>query len=43
VNRQEVRTVEGLRTELRRASSRPVLVLINRRGHELFVTAGKLS
>jgi Do/DeqQ family serine protease len=43
VNRRPVRTVEALRAEVQRTTERPLLLLINRGGHEIFVTAGKLS
>jgi len=39
INRQPVRTVDDLRAAVRQTSSRPVLLLINRRGQELFLTA----
>lgn len=38
VNRQPVETVEQLRAAVRRASDRPLLLLISRDGRELFVT-----
>jgi serine protease Do len=38
VNRQPVKTVEELRTASRRTTDRPMLLLINRDGNEVFVT-----
>ena len=39
VNRQPVQTVDELRTAVRRGSSdKPLLLLVNREGHDLFVT-----
>jgi Do/DeqQ family serine protease len=38
VNRQSVETVEDLRTALGRASDRPVLLLVNREGKDLYLT-----
>ena len=38
VNRQPVQSVEDLRAAVRRTSDRPVLLLINREGRDLFVT-----
>jgi len=38
VNRQPVRTVEDLRSALKRSVDRPVLLLINRQGSNIFVT-----
>jgi Do/DeqQ family serine protease len=43
VNRRPVRTVDALRAEVQRTTERPLLLLINRGGREIFVTAGKLS
>src|SRR5262249_39710000 len=38
VNRQPVRTVEDLRSALKRNVDKPVLLLINRQGNNIFVT-----
>ena len=38
VNRQTVESVEDLRAALKRSSDKPVLLLINRHGNEVFVT-----
>jgi Do/DeqQ family serine protease len=38
VNRQPVTTVDELRNAVRQSSDRPVLLLVNREGRELFVT-----
>jgi serine protease Do len=38
VNRKPVESVDALRAEVRGSSSRPVLMLITREGHNLFVT-----
>ena len=38
VNRQAVKTVEDLRSAIKRTSDRPALLLINRSGNEIFVT-----
>src|SRR5437899_166746 len=38
VNRQPVRTVDDLRAAIRRTTDRPALLLINRKGSEIFVT-----
>jgi serine protease Do len=38
VNRQSVKTVEDLRSVLKGSGSKPVLVLINRQGNNVFVT-----
>jgi serine protease Do len=38
INRQTVETVEDLRSAVRRTSDRPVLLLVNREGRDLFVT-----
>jgi serine protease Do len=38
VNRRPVQSVEELRTAVRGASGRPVLLLINRQGRDVFVT-----
>ena len=38
VNRQPVQTVEELRAAVRRAGDRPVLLLVNRGGNEIYVT-----
>jgi serine protease Do len=38
VNREPVNSVEELRTAVRRTSGKPVLLLLNREGRELFVT-----
>jgi S1-C subfamily serine protease len=37
VNRQAVQSVDDLRTSLKRAGNKPVLILINREGRDLFV------
>jgi hypothetical protein len=39
VNRQPVQSAADLRAALERAADRPVLLLINRNGNEVFVTA----
>ncbi len=38
VNRESVSSVEELRAAVRRTSDRPVLLLVNREGREIFVT-----
>ena len=38
VNRQPVKTVDDLRAAIRRTTDRPALLLINRKGSEIFVT-----
>jgi hypothetical protein len=38
VNRQPVKSVEDLRSALKRNADRPVLLLINRQGSNVFVT-----
>ena len=38
VNRQPVRSVDDLKAALKRSSDRPVLMLINRQGSDLFMT-----
>ena len=38
VNRQPVKSVEDLRSALKKASDRPTLLLINRQGSDIFVT-----
>ena len=38
VNRQPVKTVDELRSAVRKSSDKPTLLLINRQGNELFVT-----
>jgi serine protease Do len=38
VNRQSVKSVDDLREALRRTNDRPALLLINRKGNEIFVT-----
>jgi serine protease Do len=38
VNRQPVTSVDELRAAVRKASERPVLLLVNRQGNERFVT-----
>jgi len=38
VNRQAVSTIEDLRAAVKKSSSRPTLLLINRQGSDLFVT-----
>jgi len=38
VNRQPVQSVDELRTAMKNAGTKPVLLLINRQGNELFVT-----
>jgi serine protease Do len=38
VNRQSVKTVEDLRGAVKRAADKPVLLLINRQGNNIFVT-----
>ena len=38
VNRQPVQSVEALRTAVRRTSDKPLLLLINRKGSDLFLT-----
>ena len=38
VNRQPVTSVDALRTAVAKTTSRPVLLLVNRQGNELFVT-----
>ncbi len=38
VNRQPVRSVDELRTAVRSGSNKPLLLLINRQGNEIFVT-----
>jgi serine protease Do len=38
VNRKPVQTVDELRAALKTSSDRPVLLLVNREGHDLFVT-----
>jgi len=38
VNRQPVKTVDDLRTAIRKTTDRPALLLINRKGSEIFVT-----
>ena len=38
VNRQPVKTVDDLRTAARRTADKPLLLLVNRQGRELFVT-----
>ena len=38
VNRQPVQSVDELRAAVKSAANKPVLLLINRQGHELFVT-----
>ena len=43
VNRQAVKTVEDLRSALKGSGNKPVLVLINRQGTNVFVTAASGS
>jgi S1-C subfamily serine protease len=38
VNRQPVNTVDDLRATVRKTTDRPLLVLVNRQGSEIFVT-----
>ena len=38
VNRQPVKTVDDLRAAIRKTTDRPTLLLINRKGSEIFVT-----
>ena len=38
VNRESVSSTEELRAAVRRTSDRPVLLLVNREGREIFVT-----
>ena len=38
VNRQPVQSVDELRAALRKSTDRPVLLLVNREGSDLFVT-----
>jgi len=38
VNRQPVQTVDDLRAAVRKTTDRPLLLLVNRQGSELFVT-----
>jgi Do/DeqQ family serine protease len=38
VNRQSMHTTDDLRAAIRKASDRPMLVLINRQGHQVFMT-----
>jgi len=38
VNRQPMKTVDDLRTAIRKTTDRPALLLINRKGSEIFVT-----
>ena len=38
VNRQPVKSVEDLRSALKKATERPTLLLINREGSDIFVT-----
>jgi len=38
VNRKPVDTVDGLRSAVRSTTNRPVLLLVEREGHTLFVT-----
>jgi len=38
VNRQPVQSVDELRAAVRRTSDRPVLLLVNREGRDLFLT-----
>jgi len=38
VNRESVSSIEELRAAVRRTSDRPLLLLVNREGHEIFVT-----
>jgi serine protease Do len=37
VNRQPVQSVDDLRTAVKNAGNKPVLLLINRAGHDLFM------
>jgi hypothetical protein len=39
VNQQPVQTVEALRAAVHQASNRPLLMLVNRDGRALFLTA----
>jgi serine protease Do len=41
VNRQPVQSVADLRDAIQRAADRPLLLLINRNGNEVFVTASR--
>jgi len=38
VNRQAVKSIEDLRTAVRRSADKPALLLINRKGNDIFVT-----
>ena len=38
VNRQPVKSVDDMRAALNKSGSRPILILLNRGGHTLFVT-----
>jgi serine protease Do len=38
INRQPVQSIDELRAAVRKSAERPVLLLVNRSGHELFVT-----
>jgi len=39
VNRQPVDSVDALREAVRRTSDRPLLVLVNREGNHIYLTA----
>jgi hypothetical protein len=41
VNRQPVHNVEEFRAAIQQSADRPVLLLVNREGNEIFVTAGR--
>jgi Do/DeqQ family serine protease len=41
VNRQPVQNVEEFRAAIQQSADRPVLLLVNREGNEIFVTAGR--
>jgi Do/DeqQ family serine protease len=41
VNRQPVQSVADLRSAVQRAADRPLLLLVNREGNEVFITAGR--
>ena len=38
VNRQPVQSVDDLKAALRRSADKPVLLLVNRQGNEVFIT-----
>ena len=38
VNRQSVQSVDDLKAALRRSADKPVLLLVNRQGNEVFIT-----